>query len=262
MSANSISSARVPAPRRANSNHSGSTAAGEVCAEAAVSPADYFLSSYAAGSWYERADRHSRLCEDTYLRIKRLLDVLLSVATLALALPILVLCAISIKLDSPGPVLLRQERTGKGGRRFKMYKLRTMVRDAEELKAKYMHLNELSYPDFKISDDPRFTRLGRILRKTSLDELPQIFNVLRGQMTLVGPRPTSFSADTYTLWHTARLEITPGITGLWQVSGRSELGFDERLRLDIAYIRNRSLSLDIQIVFRTVGAVISGRGAN
>jgi lipopolysaccharide/colanic/teichoic acid biosynthesis glycosyltransferase len=143
-----------------------------------------------------------------------------------------------------------------------MYKLRTMVRNAEELKAKFMHLNELTYPDFKISNDPRITRVGRLLRKTSLDELPQIFNVLQGDMSLVGPRPTSFSADTYRLWHTARLECKPGVTGLWQVSGRNELDFDERLRLDIAYHHNQCFWLDLRILLRTFGSVVNGRGAN
>jgi lipopolysaccharide/colanic/teichoic acid biosynthesis glycosyltransferase len=143
-----------------------------------------------------------------------------------------------------------------------MYKLRTMVRDAEQLKARYQHLNVLTYPDFKIVNDPRITRVGRFLRKTSIDELPQIFNVLKGNMTLVGPRPTSFEASTYRLWHTTRLNATPGITGLWQITGRNELDFDERLRLDIAYIRHRCLALDVVILARTVGAVLHGRGAN
>jgi lipopolysaccharide/colanic/teichoic acid biosynthesis glycosyltransferase len=143
-----------------------------------------------------------------------------------------------------------------------MYKLRTMVENAEELKAMYAHLNELSFPDFKISNDPRITRVGRLLRKMSLDELPQLYNVLCGDMSLVGPRPTSFSSSTYSLWHTARLEVQPGVTGLWQVSGRNELDFDERLRLDIAYVRNQSLWLDVLILFRTIGCVLSGRGAN
>jgi lipopolysaccharide/colanic/teichoic acid biosynthesis glycosyltransferase len=143
-----------------------------------------------------------------------------------------------------------------------MFKLRTMVKNAAELKAKYMHLNEHTYPDFKITNDPRMTRVGRILRKTSLDELPQLLNVLKGDMTLVGPRPTSFGAETYRLWHTARLEVKPGLTGLWQVSGRSDLDFDDRLRLDVAYIRHRCLWLDVQILLRTATAVISTRGAN
>ena len=143
-----------------------------------------------------------------------------------------------------------------------MYKLRTMVKNAAELKAQLAHLNELSWPDFKIKNDPRVTRVGAFLRRTSLDELPQIFNVLAGDMSLVGPRPTSFAADTYSLWHTARLEVKPGLTGLWQISGRSELQFDDRLRLDIAYIRSRCLKVDILILFRTVGAVFNGRGAS
>ena len=137
-----------------------------------------------------------------------------------------------------------------------------MVRNAEELKQQYAHLNELTYPDFKISNDPRITRVGRILRKTSLDELPQLFNILRGDMSWVGPRPTSFSAKTYKLWHTARLEMKPGLTGLWQVSGRNELDFDDRLRLDIAYLRNRCVWLDLKIMFRTISCVFTGRGAN
>ncbi len=170
-------------------------------------------------------------------------------------------CICAIWLDSPGSAWLAQERTGRGGRRFRMFKLRTMVHNANELKAKYIHLNEHSYPDFKITNDPRLTRCGRILRKLSLDELPQLINVLRGEMTLVGPRPTSFSANTYRLWQTARLEVTPGITGLWQVTGR-DLDFDDRLRLDIAYIRNRCLWLDLRILARTITAVIATRGAH
>lgn len=212
--------------------------------------------------WYELSDNDRLLSRRVYQVMKRLLDIILSLLALPFALFILALCSIAIKLDSPGSIGFSQLRTGKGGRRFKMYKLRTMVENAEELKAKLMHLNELSYPDFKIRNDPRITRVGRFLRRTSLDELPQIFNVLQGDMTLVGPRPTSFSANTYRLWHTARLECKPGITGLWQVSGRNELDFDDRLRLDIAYYRNQSLWLDLQILFRTVGSVVSARGAN
>jgi lipopolysaccharide/colanic/teichoic acid biosynthesis glycosyltransferase len=136
-----------------------------------------------------------------------------------------------------------------------------MVTNAEELKLSYAHLNELTWPDFKITDDPRVTRIGRFLRKSSLDELPQIINVFKGNMSLVGPRPTSFDASTYALWHTERLEILPGITGLWQVNGRSDLDFNDRLRLDVSYIENQSLRLDIEILIRTVTAVFSQRGA-
>lgn len=198
----------------------------------------------------------------SYVRVKRILDVLISAAALPLVLPVLLLCALAIRVDSPGPAFFSQVRTGAGGRRFSMWKLRTMVANADALKREYEHLNVLSYPDFKIRNDPRITRVGRFLRRTSLDELPQIFNVLAGDMSLVGPRPTSFPADTYRLWHTARLEVKPGLTGLWQISGRNDLDFDERLRLDIAYVRNRSLSLDLRIILRTFGAVASGRGAN
>jgi lipopolysaccharide/colanic/teichoic acid biosynthesis glycosyltransferase len=198
----------------------------------------------------------------SYDRAKRALDVLVCLAVLPLVLPVLVLCALAVRLDSPGAAFFAQKRTGAGGRQFRMLKLRTMVWNAAELKQQYAHLNELSYPDFKIRNDPRITRVGKFLRKTSLDELPQIFNVLAGDMSLVGPRPTSFAADTYRLWHTARLEVKPGLTGLWQISGRNDVDFDERLRLDIMYIRNRSLLLDFQILLRTFGAVVGGRGAN
>jgi lipopolysaccharide/colanic/teichoic acid biosynthesis glycosyltransferase len=168
---------------------------------------------------------------------------------------------LSIIIDTPGTIFFKQMLTGKGGRRFGMYKFRTMVQNAEELKAKYAHLNEHTWPDFYISNDPRITRVGKLLRKTSLDELPQIINVLKGEMSLVGPRPTSFSANTYSLWHTVRLEVTPGITGLWQVSGRKELDFDDRLRLDIEYIRRQSFFYDLYILVRTAFSVISRRGA-
>ena len=197
-----------------------------------------------------------------YERVKRLIDLAVCLAALPAVLVVLAACVAAIKIESPGAAFFVQQRTGRGGRRFRMYKLRTMVPNAAELKARYMHLNELTWPDFKITNDPRVTRCGRLLRKTSLDELPQIFNVIRGDMTLVGPRPTSFGAETYRLWHTARLEVKPGLTGLWQVSGRANLDFDDRLRLDIAYIRNRSLSMDLGILARTFTAVLTARGAN
>lgn len=212
--------------------------------------------------WYQRQIVPRVLSDAGYRRAKRALDVAVSVALLPIIVPVLLLCALAIRLDSPGPVFFSQNRTGRGGHRFRMWKLRTMVRNADELKAQYAHLNELTYPDFKIPNDPRVTRVGRVLRRTSLDELPQIVNVLTGDMSLVGPRPTSFSASTYRLWHTVRLEVQPGITGLWQISGRNELDFDDRLRLDVAYIRNRSFTLDLAILVRTIGTVASGRGAN
>ena len=162
-----------------------------------------------------RIDRKAQLSR--YEFYKRLMDLSLSLLALPFVLPVMAVCAIALWIENPGPIVFAQQRTGRGGRRFRMYKLRSMYRNAEELKEKYRHLNELTWPDFKISNDPRVTRVGRFLRKTSLDELPQLFNVIKGDMSLVGPRPTSFDAGTYTLWHTERLEVPPGITGLWQV---------------------------------------------
>lgn len=196
-----------------------------------------------------------------YEIVKRGLEVVICLAMLPVAMVVMGVCAVLVWLDEPGPIIFTQLRTGLGGKRFRMYKFRTMLRNAEQLKDQLAHLNKLSGPDFKIDDDPRITRTGRWLRKTSLDELPQVFNVLRGDMSLVGPRPTSFDASTYDLWHTERLEVRPGITGLWQISGRSDVDFDERLRLDIEYIENQSLWLDLTILYRTVAVVFARRGA-
>jgi lipopolysaccharide/colanic/teichoic acid biosynthesis glycosyltransferase len=193
--------------------------------------------------------------------VKRGFDLLVAILMLPIVVPLLALVALAIRIDSPGPIVFTQLRTGKNGRRFRMFKFRTMVRNAEELKASLQHLNILPPPDFKIIDDPRITRVGKFLRKTSLDELPQILNVLRGEMSFVGPRPTSFAPETYSLWHTERLEVTPGITGLWQVKGRNSMTFDERLRLDIHYVRNWTFALDLRILALTATAVFARAGA-
>jgi lipopolysaccharide/colanic/teichoic acid biosynthesis glycosyltransferase len=192
---------------------------------------------------------------------KRAFDLMLALVLLPLVVPVLAICALAIFIESPGAVMFTQQRTGLHGRRFRMFKFRTMVPNAEELKASLQHLNILPPPDFKIIDDPRITRVGRILRRSSLDELPQIINVLLGDMSFVGPRPTSFAASTYDVWHTERLEVTPGITGLWQVHGRNWMTFDERLRLDIEYVRTISLGLDLKIIARTVISAMSTPGA-
>jgi len=215
-------------------------------------------------SWLFALDPRKRVFTGrAYLRAKRIFDLTLTLASAPLWLPLMGLIAFLIWITSPGaPVIFTQLRTGKGGRRFKMYKFRSMVPNAEELKAKYAHLNELQWPDFKITNDPRITPLGRILRKTSLDELPQLLNVLRGEMSLVGPRPTSFGAETYRLWHTERLDVLPGLTGLWQIVGRGSMEFDDRLRLDIIYIERRSLLVDFLILLYTVTAVFKQRGAH
>lgn len=196
-----------------------------------------------------------------YEALKRGLDIFICLVAMPMLLPIFAIVALMVRIDSPGPIVFRQQRTGRDGFRFGMYKFRTMVQNAEELKASLAHLNILPPPDFKIPDDPRITRVGGFLRRTSLDELPQILNVLRGEMSIVGPRPTSFAASTYDLWHTARLEAKPGITGLWQVRGRNSTTFDERLRLDVAYMRNMSLLLDLKIIAWTVLSVVRRSGA-
>lgn len=214
-------------------------------------------------AWVRKFDPKKRvLTGPAYHSVKRLFDLFVVVLTAPFWLLLIGVIALLIKATSPGaPAIFVQARTGKGGQRFRMYKFRSMVPDAEKLKVNYAHLNELQWPDFKITNDPRITPVGRFLRKTSLDELPQLFNVLRGEMSLVGPRPTSFGADTYKLWHTERLDVLPGMTGLWQIIGRASMEFDERLRLDIAYIERRSLWLDINILFQTVFAVFKQRGA-
>ena len=221
------------------------------------------ISSYEE-DWIKKFDPQKRLLTGTaYFLTKRVMDLFLVLVSLPVWLPLNGIIALIIRITSPGaPVIFTQLRTGKGGRRFHMYKFRTMVPEAEELKSKYSHLNELQWPDFKITNDPRITLIGRFLRKTSLDELPQLFNILRGEMSLVGPRPKSFGPETYKLWHTSRLDVMPGLTGLWQIIGRAQLEFDDRLRLDIAYIERACIWLDINILFRTVMAVFESRGAH
>jgi lipopolysaccharide/colanic/teichoic acid biosynthesis glycosyltransferase len=196
-----------------------------------------------------------------YLGAKRAFDVVVCIVLLPALLVLMAICAVAIRLDSPGPIFFSQLRTGRHGRRFRMYKFRTMVKDAEAMKASLAHLSIVPPPDFKVIDDPRITRVGEVLRSTSLDELPQIFNVLMGDMSLVGPRPTSFSHATYRLWHTERLEVRPGITGLWQVHGRNETTFDERLRMDIAYLDQMSFGLDLRILLLTFASVVRRSGA-
>jgi lipopolysaccharide/colanic/teichoic acid biosynthesis glycosyltransferase len=217
--------------------------------------------SYSVGQKYNDVHAFDKPAVVTYNKVKRCKDLCLGGCIFIFVSPVLALCIIAIKLDSKGPVFFPQKRTGKGGRKFRMYKFRTMVVNANELKEHYQHLNTLTYPDFKIPNDPRITRVGRFLRKSSLDEFPQLLNVLRGDMSLVGPRPTSFCSSTYDLWQTARLGVKPGITGLWQVSGRANIDFDERARLDIEYIRNQSFWYDIKILFRTFRCVLKRDGA-
>lgn len=195
-----------------------------------------------------------------YEFLKRLFDLSLLLITVVGWLPVMLLCAAAIWLHSPrDPIFYKQKRTGRYGRSFQMLKFRTMVTNADELKEQLRSKSVVAWPDFKLPMDPRVTSVGRVLRKCSLDEFPQLINVLKGDMSLVGPRPTSFSIDTYEAWQTERLDVRPGITGLWQVYGRGEMEFDERSRLDIHYAHRRSLRLDIHILTRTFGCLLKGK---
>jgi exopolysaccharide biosynthesis polyprenyl glycosylphosphotransferase len=195
------------------------------------------------------------------LFFKRVFDSVFSVLALILMSPLLVAVAIAIKLDSSGPVFYTSERIGKKGVVFRCIKFRTMVRDAETRRAEIMHMNERDDVLFKISNDPRITRLGRFLRKYSLDELPQFFNVLAGDMSIVGPRPPlAGEVRKYDLSHLRRLDVTPGITGLWQVQGRQDPSFSSYVSLDVTYIENWSIWLDFKIILRTIAVVFAGTG--
>jgi exopolysaccharide biosynthesis polyprenyl glycosylphosphotransferase len=196
------------------------------------------------------------------LSIKRVMDVLLSIFLFILLLIPMAIIAVVIKFSSPGPVIFKQARVGRGGNLFTAYKFRTMRVGAEHEKKELEHLNEASGPLFKIKNDPRMTRSGKWLRRTSLDELPQLFNVMRGDMSLVGPRPPlPNEVAAYEEWHKRRLDVAPGVTGLWQVSGRSELTFDEMVMLDLYYIENWSPWLDLWILVKTIPALFTARGA-
>jgi exopolysaccharide biosynthesis polyprenyl glycosylphosphotransferase len=194
--------------------------------------------------------------------IKRLVDIIGATFGLLVLALLYVPIAIAIKLDSPGPVLYTQERVGRGGKRFGIYKFRSMRQDADAMLPELQAQNEYDGPLFKMRDDPRCTRVGRILRRFSLDEWPQFINVMKGDLSLVGPRPNRPSeVANYKPWHRRRLDVSPGMSGLWQVSGRSDVPFDEMVLLDIYYIENWSLLLDLKIVLRTIPLLLFGRGA-
>jgi len=197
------------------------------------------------------------------LAAKRILDFTGAAIGILLTGPIMLIAAIAIRVTDPGPVLFRQVRAGRNGRTFTMLKFRSMVMDAEKRKAELMHLNEMDGPVFKIQRDPRITAVGRFIRKTSIDELPQLFNILVGDMSLVGPRPPLPSeVDQYETWQRRRLSVKPGLTGMWQVSGRNQIDFDEWMKMDLEYIDNWSLWLDIKIILKTVPAVVLRSGAS
>ncbi len=191
--------------------------------------------------------------------LRRASDLLVLALVAPVIVPLVLGLALAVKLDSPGPAFWPHTRVGRGGRRFRLFKLRTMVEGAEERKLELRHLNLVTWPDFKVANDPRVTRVGKWLRRTSLDELPQLWNLLRGEMTLVGPRACSIDVSKYELWQAERLEVTPGIVGRWQAEGRDRVHFADRCRMDIRQIRTRSLVSDVDVAVKTVRSVLTKR---
>lgn len=206
------------------------------------------MPSAAAWSWYPP--------------VKRVLDVVAAAVLLVCLLPLFLVVALLIKLDSRGSVFYRQQRVGRGGRLFRMYKFRSMQRGADRQLVHLLPLNETDGLMFKLRCDPRVTRVGKVLRRLSIDELPQLLNVILGDMSMVGPRPPlQREVEKYNVWQHRRLDVLPGLTGLWQVSGRSDLSFDEGIALDLKYVIRRSLLLDLIIIARTIPAILRCRGA-
>lgn len=198
----------------------------------------------------------------SYVFVKRFIDIVAALLLFILFLPIIPVVGILIKLDSPGPVLFKQKRIGKNGKEFDFYKFRSMIDDAEAVIRTLRPLSKDNGPIFKLKDDPRVTPVGRFLRRSSLDELPQLLNVLKGDMSIVGPRPNLPSeVSHYLSWQKRRLDVTPGITCFWQIAGRSHIGFQEWMRLDLEYIRKRSMLTDLKIMIKTIPAVIARKGA-
>lgn len=198
-----------------------------------------------------------------YLVCKRAMDIFASLLGLIILSPLLIIISILIKLESSGPVLFKQERVGLKGKHFIMYKFRSMVINAEELKAKLESQNEMSGPMFKIKNDPRITKVGRFIRKTSIDELPQLINILKGEMSLVGPRPSLPSeVEMFEKWMLRRLDAKPGLTCYWQVRGRNSIGFEEWMEMDVDYVNNRELWIDIKLIFKTVNVLLGDKNAS
>lgn len=197
-----------------------------------------------------------------YFFIKRAIDVIGATVGLVLLSPLLIIIGLIIKLDSKGPIFFVQERVGKDGKVFKMYKFRSMCMDAEEVLHKLKDSNEMSGPMFKMTNDPRITKIGKFIRKTSIDELPQLFNVLKGEMSIVGPRPNlPREVIHYEDWMKDKLLCKPGLTCYWQVMGRNDIDFEEWMELDIKYLQERSTFIDIKLIFQTVGVLFGDKSA-
>ena len=198
-----------------------------------------------------------------YLFSKRVTDIFLSAIGLILLSPILLIVAIAIKIDSKGPIIFKQDRVGKDGKIFSMYKFRSMIVNAEELKAKLETKNEMSGPMFKMKNDPRITKVGRFIRKTSIDELPQLINVIKGDMSLVGPRPSlPKEVEQFSPWMLERLKVKPGITCYWQVMGRNNIAFEEWMKLDVKYVHEMNYWLDIKLIFKTFFVLFGDESAS
>ena len=198
-----------------------------------------------------------------YEVIKRIIDIVASFIGLILLSPLILIVSMLIKLESKGEVIFKQKRVGLNGKEFYMYKFRSMVINAEELKEQLESLNEMSGPMFKIKDDPRITKVGKFIRKTSIDELPQLINVIKGDMSLVGPRPSlPKEVKKFEQWMMERLEVKPGLTCIWQISGRNNIDFEDWMKLDIKYVRERSLVLDFKLIFKTIFVLFGDKNAS
>ena len=198
-----------------------------------------------------------------YEVIKRIIDIVASFTGLILLSPLILIVSILIKLESKGEVIFKQKRVGLNGKEFYMYKFRSMVINAEELKEQLESQNEMSGPMFKIKDDPRITKVGKFIRKTSIDELPQLINVIKGDMSLVGPRPSlPKEVKKFEQWMMERLEVKPGLTCIWQISGRNNIDFEDWMKLDIKYVRERSLVLDFKLIFKTIFVLFGDKNAS
>ena len=199
-----------------------------------------------------------------YLFFKRAMDIIGSLCGIILLSPLLIIVALAIKIEDPkGSIFFSQQRCGKDNKLFPMYKFRSMVSNAEELLEELMEHNEMDGPVFKIKDDPRITRVGKFIRKTSIDELPQLFNIFMGHMSIVGPRPAiPHEVAEYSHYHKQRLLVKPGLTCIWQVSGRNSIGFDEWVDMDLEYIEKRNLWMDIKLIFKTVGVLFGDENAS
>lgn len=217
----------------------------------------------------ERAQQVGGITEEAknkhvfYNVIKRLIDIIASACGIIVLSPILLIVSILIKVESKGPIIFAQERVGKDLKTFKMYKFRSMVNDAEELKEKLMQYNQMSGPMFKMDNDPRVTKMGKIIRKTSIDELPQLINVIKGDMSLVGPRPSlPKEVEEFEPWMKKRFEVKPGLTCYWQVSGRNNIDFEDWMKLDIKYIEDKNLLLDIKLIVKTAFLLFGDKNAH